>query len=194
MVQMNNLQEQIAEAQAAQERVEQLRYLEAQAAELPKLLKQQEDQEWIEGVRPLMALHRQSAATQVAEATTKMSDWRKDFLATVEHLTELVNALPELQNLIHKAAGTAQQVASTQAEIARRQGSAVEFGDPTNFGDLWRELGGYNTDLQPLPGTKERYQKLEPLIKLLITRQIRLYSPEELVREYRDRGERSILQ
>lgn len=189
------LQQQIEEAKVAQRKVEELRHLEAQAAELPKLVKQKEDQEWIEAVRPVMEQHKQLAAQQVADVTVEMREWRRDFLATVAHLTELVNSLPEIQRRIHEAADTAQRVASTQAEINRRQtGQKGPMGDPTGFGDLWQELGGYSPELQPLPNTKERYQKLEPLIRLLLGRNLRLYTPNGLVDDYRDKAERLVTQ
>lgn len=180
------LQQQIEAAQAAQRKVEELRHLEAQAAELPKLVKQKEDQEWIEGVRPVMERHKQLAAQQVVDVTDKMREWRRDFLASYALLTELINELPALQEQIHEAAKTAQRVASTRAEIDRREGKEPLIrSDPGDFAGLWAELGGNGDDICPLPsGTRERYQKWEPLIKLLATREFRLYTPERFMGEY----------
>lgn len=201
------LEQKIESALAAQQKVEELRHLEAQAAELPQLLEQQRNLEWIESVRPAVEKAKTDAATLLQDATPKMQAWQKNFVETYLQLEALLlEELPQIKQSIDQAAKLTQQAVETEQRIAQVQGRLVDADDLSNEGflSLWTQLGGTSPDLAPLPGmelinsglhhedlrrlpdVRFRVQKLEKVVELITKKAagIVLYYPAVSYKRY----------
>ena len=167
---MVQLAEQIAAAEAAAARVAELEQVKAQADQLPALKRQLAAQHWIEQAGPAAEQAEAEARRVLAETTPKMRAWRRRLEALYAELHAHVAALPTIQAEISTAARFARAAAGYRQGIAQRTGPAQSNGygneippelGVNGFDEIWRQVGGYNPDLQPLPTDERlRYEKL----------------------------------
>lgn len=168
---MVQLEQQIAAAEAAAARVAELEAVKAQADALPALKQQLAAQRWIEQATPAAEQAERQAAAILADVTPKMVQWRERLEALYTELHAHVAELPTIQSEISTAARFARTAAGYRQGIAQHTGPAannglgnelppVELG-ANSFDEIWRQVGGYNHDLQPLPvDDRLRYEKL----------------------------------
>lgn len=167
---MVELIEQIAAAEAAAARVAELETVKAQADALPALKRQLAAQQWVAQAEPAAEAAEQQARRVLAEVTPRMVAWRERLEALYAELHDHVAALPGIQADISTAARYARTAAGYRQGIEQRTGAAannglgneipVELG-VNGFDEIWRQVGGYNPDLQPLPtDDRLRYEKL----------------------------------
>ena len=167
---MVQLAEQIAAAEAAAARVAELEAVKAQADQLPALKRQLASQRWIEQATPAAEQAERQAAAILADVTPKMVQWRERLEALYNELHAHVAALPGIQSEISTAARFARTAAGYRQGIAQHTGPAqsngygnempVELGE-SGFDAVWKSVGGYNPDLQPLPvDDRLRYESL----------------------------------
>lgn len=167
---MVNLREQIAAAEAAAARVAELEAVKAQADALPALKRQLAAQRWIEQATPAAEEAEAEARRVLAEVTPKMVQWRERLEALYAELHAHVAALPGIQSEISTAARFARTAAGYRQGIAQHTGPAATNGlgneippelGVNGFDEIWRQVGGYNPELQPLPADDRlRYEKL----------------------------------
>ena len=144
--------------------------MKAQADSLPALKKQLAAQRWVEQAGPAAEQAEAEARRVLAEVTPKMRAWRERLEALYSELHEHVAALPTIQSEISTAARYARTAAGYRQGIAQRTGPAQSNGygneippelGVNGFDEIWRQVGGYNHDLQPLPSDDRlRYEKL----------------------------------
>ena len=157
---MVQLQQQIAAAEAAAARVAELEAVKQQADALPALKQQLAAQQWIAQALPAAEQAERQAAAILADVTPKMVQWRERLEALYNELHAHVAALPGIQSEISTAARFARTAAGYRQGIAQHTGPAqsngygnempVELG-ANSFDEIWRQVGGYHPDLQPLP-------------------------------------------
>lgn len=167
---MVNLREQIAAAEAAAARVAELEQVKATADQLPELKRQLANQRWIEQATPAAEQAERQAAAILADVTPRMVAWRERLEALYAELHAHVAALPGIQADISTAARFARAAAGYRQGIAQHTGPAATNGlgneippelGVNGFDEIWRQVGGYNHDLQPLPSDDRlRYEKL----------------------------------
>lgn len=179
----------IEEAEAAAAELDRLKALERKAASLDALRQQKQQQEWVTAVAPVADLTEAEARQLLAQAEQDMGAWREEFLSLVARMEALIARLPAIQKGIDIAARKTQQVAATRQAMLGVTGQPVQPDalDSAASGDwfeLWRAIGGTNASLAPLPTTKERMSKWEPIIELLSKTPLVLYSPQYSRRRY----------
>ena len=167
---MVNLREQIAAAEAAAARVAELEQVKAQADALPALRQRLANQRWVEQATPAAEQAERQAAAILADVTPKMVAWRERLEALYTELHDHVAALPTIQSEISHAARYARTAAGYRQGIAQHTGPAPANGygneippelGVNGFDEIWRQVGGYNPDLSPLPADDRlRYEKL----------------------------------
>ena len=167
---MVQLMEQIQAAEAAAARVAELEAVKAQADALPALKRQLAAQRWIEQATPAAEQAEAEARRVLAEVTPKMRAWRERLEALYAELHEHIAALPGIQSEIANAARFVRMAASYRQGIAQHTGPAANNGlgnePPPELGEsgfdaVWKSVGGYNPDLQPLPvDDRLRYESL----------------------------------
>ena len=167
---MVQLAEQIAAAEAAAARVAELEAVKAQADQLPALKRQLAPQRWIEQATPAAEQAERQALAVLADVTPRMVAWRRRLEALYNELHAHVAALPGIQADISTAARYARTAAGYRQGIAQHTGPAANNGlgnePPPELGEsgfdaVWKSVGGYNHDLQPLPSDDRlRYEKL----------------------------------
>ncbi|MEZ4672780.1 MAG: hypothetical protein R2932_00855 [Caldilineaceae bacterium] len=174
-----DLADRIAAARQAKAQVNEAQQLEAQAAELPALLREQRRLERLEQLRPAADRAELEARTILERTAPKIKQWRERWAAAHDELLRLAGELPALQDEIAFAARHAHTAADFRQEIA---GAPVAGNDdlPGNdiplalgangFADIWERVGGANPDLAPLPSREE--MKQEQLLKMLSAGQI----------------------
>ena len=167
---MVQLEQQIAAAEAAAARVAELEQVKATADQLPELKRQLAAQRWVEQAGPAAEQAERQAAAILADVTPKMVAWRERLEALYSELHEHVAALPTIQSEIANAARFVRMAASYRQGIAQHTGPAANNGlgnePPPELGEsgfdaVWKSVGGYNPDLQPLPvDDRLRYESL----------------------------------
>ena len=166
---MVQLEQQIAAAEAAAARVAELEAVKAQADQLPALKRQLASQRWIEQATPATEQAERQAAAILADVTPKMVQWRERLEALYNELHAHVAALPTIQSEIANAARFVRMAASYRQGIAQHTGPAANNGydslppelGESGFDAVWKSVGGYNPDLQPLPvDDRLRYESL----------------------------------
>ena len=166
---MVQLEQQIAAAEAAAARVAELEAVKAQADALPALKKQLAAQRWVEQATPAAEQAERQAAAILADVTPKMVQWRERLEALYNELHAHVAALPGIQSEISTAARFARTAAGYRQGIAQHTGPAANNGydslppelGESGFDAVWKSVGGYNPDLQPLPvDDRLRYESL----------------------------------
>ena len=167
---MVQLQQQIAAAEAAAARVAELEAVKQQADALPALKQQLAAQQWIAQALPAAEQAERQAAAILADVTPMMVQWRERLEALYNELHAHVAALLTIQSEISTAARFARTAAGYRQGIAQHTGPAATNGlgngippelGVNGFDEIWRQVGGYNHDLQPLPSDDRlRYEKL----------------------------------
>lgn len=167
---MVQLQQQIAAAEAAAARVAELEAVKAQADALPALKRQLAAQQWVEQAAPAAEQAEAEARRVLAEVTPKMAAWRQRLEALYAELHAHVAELPTIQSEIANAARFVRMAASYRQGIEQHLRPAANNGygnslppelGESGFDAVWKSVGGYNHDLQPLPSDDRlRYEKL----------------------------------
>ena len=166
---MVQLQQQIAAAEAAAARVAELEAVKQQADALPALKQQLAAQQWIAQALPAAEQAERQAAAILADVTPRMAAWRERLEALYAELHDHVAALPTIQSEIANAARFVRMAASYRQGIAQHTGPAANNGydslppelGESGFDAVWKSVGGYNPDLQPLPvDDRLRYESL----------------------------------
>lgn len=167
---MVQLQQQIAAAEAAAARVAELEAVKAQADALPALKRQLAAQRWVEQATPAAEQAEAEARRVLAEVTPRMVAWRDRLESLYTELHTHVAELPTIQSEISTAARYARTAAGYRQGIAQHAGPAATNGlgneippelGVNGFDEIWRQVGGYSPDLQPLPvDDRLRYEKL----------------------------------
>lgn len=167
---MVQLEQQIAAAEAAAARVAELEQVKAQADALPALRQQLANQRWIAQATPAAEQAEAEAAAILAAVTPKMVQWRERLEALYNELHTHVAELPTIQSEISTAARYARTAAGYRQGIEQHLRPAANNGygnslppelGESGFDAVWKSVGGYNPDLQPLPtDDRLRYEKL----------------------------------
>ncbi|MEZ4617737.1 MAG: hypothetical protein R2867_19805 [Caldilineaceae bacterium] len=158
-----DLADRIAAARQAKAQVNEAQQLEAQAAELPALLREQRRLERLEQLRPAADRAELEARTILERTAPKIKQWRERWAAAHDELLRLAGELPALQDEIAFAARHAHTAADFRQEIA---GAPVAGNDdlPGNdiplalgangFADIWERVGGANPTWRPYPAAR----------------------------------------
>lgn len=178
--------EQIQAAEAAALQVSQLEAVKATADQLPALRKQLAAQQWVAQATPAAEQAERQAAAILAEVTQSMVQWRERLEQLYAELHSHIEALPALQAEISTAERYVRTAAGYRQGIVQRTGGGVEVGadvpldlGATGFAEIWRQVGGYDVDLQILPHfPADQRLRVEKLVTWALQRPFVFYDPK----------------